>query len=509
MSKKGVNLWKNINELDSEEAITTQNLIYNNGMVKRGGQSLWASSQVVASTAITGLHRFYYGSGSVQTLAACGTTVKYWDGAAWQNVKTGLTTGLQTYFTTWLNNAYISNGTDAPHKWNGAADSAVSAAPATTIQFLPYQDRLLSIDTTGNLTWSGSYDDTTWVSAANAGVRPDTQLFGMCYNSNTNNSSGYQSKVLLAGANGMYIFWGTDLRYPSTIGNYTIYPLGTSVGCNAPRTMCWTPKGTIYLGIDRQVYLLPFDSPQPVPIGQKVTSNTHLSGIQGIEEMPTSYIKNACAAYHNNFYILSVMASGGIYNTIQWWLDLSRLYQDENGHWGPWYGPMVGQSISCFALMNGNGDSGQLLGGEANATTGGNVYQLNQSDVYSDNGTAINLIWQTFYNPLGNVSLRKDVHRVETELLNVAGTTTMNFLDIDAFLQTGVTLNLSGGTYWNDGYWNDNYWSGQVPTRQIIDCSPAIQPRRMSIYLTSSSSNDKFQLYGLRVEAIEQNQVFA
>ena len=37
--------------------------------------------------------------------------------------------------------------------------------------------------------------------------------------------SGYEAAVLLAGANGMYIFQGTDLRVPFTTGDYTIFPL--------------------------------------------------------------------------------------------------------------------------------------------------------------------------------------------------------------------------------------------------------------------------------------------
>ena len=102
--------------------------------------------------------------------------------------------------------------------------------------------------------------------------------------------------MLLAGTNGMYLFAGTDLRTPATTGNYTIFPLATKIGCNAPRTMQWTPKGTMYLGIDGQVYLLPFKSSTPVPVGDKIRSNQ--TGIEGIESIPNGQIQNACDTSH-------------------------------------------------------------------------------------------------------------------------------------------------------------------------------------------------------------------
>lgn len=509
MSKRGVNLYKNVVDLHPEEAIFTQNCVWTNGMVKRGGSTKYETDEVSTGKKIIGLHRFYYGTSSKQTLVASGTVVKYHDGATWQNVKTGLTDGEQTYLTTWLDKAYIANGTDAPHTWNGAASAALAAAPATTTMFLPYQDRLLSI-TGGDLTWSGSFDPTTWETVANCGVRPDTHLYGMCHHSSTNISTGYEAKVLLAGANGMYLFSGTDLRTPSTTGDYSIFPLATKIGCVSPRTMVWTPKGTIYLGVDKQVYMLPFQSSTPIPIGHKITSNTYLAGVTGIEDASTSLLSNACAAYHDGYYKLSITPAGGTANTYQWWLDINRLYQDEEGLWGPWFGPMVGMAISCFAVQGGTGDSGELLGGESAAATGSYVYQLNQRGVYADDGTALQIYYQTFYHPLGAAFLRKDVHRVELELLNVLGTVNVDFLDIEGALKTGDTVSLSGNAvYWDDNYWDEDYWSSSMPTRQTISITPAIQPRRLSVLVKHSSSNDKFELYSISAEAIEQSSVFA
>jgi len=400
LAKRGINIFSNPNDLNPEEAIYTQNCYYRNGMVKRGGSSKVATTAVVASNKGTGLYKFYYSGGS-QVMASSSTILKYLSGGAWTNAKTGLTDGAQVHMVSWLDKLFVANGADTPFTWNGSTATNITAtsAPTSPKQFLPYQDRMLAIQG-GDLVWSASFDETaTWGTVANIGVRPDSVLYGMIHHGQTNANSGFETKVLLAGANGMYLFFGDDLRWPYTTGNYVIYPLATTVGCNAPRTMVWTPRGTMWLGIDLQVYLLPFDSSVPVPVGHKIISHTYLADIDGIEDTPSAQVQNACAVYHDGFYKLSITKSAGAYNTVQWWFDINRIHKDENGLYGPWYGPMLGNNIAAFATLNGPSDTGQLYGIEANATAGSFVYQLDQKSVYSDNGSAINIFYQTYFNP--------------------------------------------------------------------------------------------------------------
>ena len=517
MPSMGVNLYKNPTELNKEEAIFTQNMIWRNGLVKRGGSAKFETDEVQSSKAVTGLHRFYYGTSSKQLITSSGTAVRYHDGATWQDVQTGLTDGNQVHFATWggVQKMYFGNGADELYSWDGSSAVTLSGGniPSSIIQVIPYQDRLLAIDATnpGTLTWSDSFSDTAgdWVPASTTGVKPDSQLFGMIHHSVNNSDSGYETSVLLAGSNGMYLFSGTDLRTPATTGDYTIYPLATHVGCNAPRTMVWTPKGTMYLGIDKQVYILPFNSSTPVPVGHKITSHTYLAGIEGIEDTPSGQIEKACAVYHEGFYKVSVAASGGSSNTIQWWLDVSRLKIDDDGLWGPWYGPMTGNAISCFAVLSGAGDSGELYGGESAGATGSFVYQLDQKSVYGDVGTAIALYFQTYFNPLGSESIGSIVHAIEAELLDVLGTVNVEFHDITGSIKTGDTFALSGtAQYWDDNYWGEEDWSTSNPTRVRLPVSAALNTRRLSVIITHSSSNDKFELYGLRAKALQENEVF-
>ena len=512
MSRMGVNIYKNLIELHQEECVQAQNAIWENGMVKRGGQSLLTSTEVVTSKKILGLHRFYKSDGTKQLIAVSDTLAKYYVGPGWTSLGITQTTGKQTYMTTWgpLDKVYITNGTDVMKSWTGAAQASITIADGVPTQALPYQDRLLTI-IGGDLTWSASFDDTgaNWETIANCGVRPDTKLYGMTYHSVTSSSAGYETKVLLAGTTGMYLFAATDLRVPYTTGDYTIYPLAITVGCNAPRTMVWTPKGTLWLGIDKQIYLLPFGSVTPVPVGTKIQSNTPF--IEGIETIPETEMENAAAVYHNGFYKLSVARSGQTANNVQWWLDIERLYQDEDGQWGSWYGPMLGQTISCYVAQNGAGDDGELMAGEASAK--GYVYQVGNRDVWGDvdptdaSAKAIQVYWKSFYHPLGNDAVRKDVHKAEFVLLESSGTINIEFHDIDTVLKSNDNFSL-GDVFWDDFYWDEEYWSGRNPVRQQVHISPAIQPRRLAIVVEHTNETDVFELQGVKVAATEQNQVF-
>lgn len=516
MASKGINLWKSLPELEPNESPYMKNCIYRNGIAKRNGSAVHIATEVVTGKRIVGLHRFYYGASSSKLVAVSDTIQKYWDGAAWQNIRTGLTSDKPTNISPWLQSIYFANSTDTGNKWDGTTSTTLTGGgytnpPQAPIQFLGYADRLLVIENTnsgasvfGALRWSDSYSDTTWSTAAACNVKPDSYLYGMCIHSSTNVSNGYSSKVLLAGANGMYLFSGTNLA--TSGGNYTIEKLGLPVGCNAPKTMVWTPKGTMWLGIDRQVYLLPFDTSTPIPIGRKITSNYDFL-TQGVEDMPSTLTSGCCATYHRGYYILSVPSQYGTYNNTQWWLDVNHLYSD--GEYGPWFGPMTGQSINCFATQDGTGDTGELLGGEANSATGSYIYECNKRGVHSDNGTAIDVVYRTFYNPLNDISVLKNVAFIESEILDTSSDVNVSLNDIEGSLTQPTRFNLSTNSYyWSSMYWGEQYWNNTKPIRVQAEINPLIQCRRLAIQLEHNSSSDKFELYGLRVNALEQEKVY-
>jgi hypothetical protein len=458
---------------------------------------------------INGLHRFYRPDGAKWLMAATGGVVRYLDGKSWTNVKTGFTSGLQTYFADWgaTSRVYVANGTDVAWYWTGTATADVATNLTNVRQFLPYQDRLLAIDENG-LGWSGSFDDSTWNTPSSTGVRPDPRLVGMINHSITNSDAGIENQVLLAGSDTMYLFSGTNLD--TSTGNYVVYPLAVPTGCNAPRTMVWTPRGSMWLGRDRQIYLLPFNSATPIPVGDKLISTQR--EVNGIEKIPARRLKEACAVYHDGYYILSIAEPGGLNNTTIWWGEVDRGGVDENGFFGPWYGPMTGMEISCFANLNGFEDLGQLYAGDA---TKGYVYEYNQNktpfDIEQSDGTAKSMTvqYKTPFMPVGTEGLANDVHLIESEMLDDPGTITIDFFDTIETEKSGSSVTTaSGQVTWGDANWGVNNWWGPGIVRKVTPLSPAIQVRHLSLQYNHASATDGFELYASRVESVEQKQPF-
>jgi len=396
---RGVDLWSTPITLSEGEASVTKNCFWRNGILTRLGSAKHSANEVVASKPILGLHRFYYDTTGKVLLAACDTVVAKMNDStgAWTNIKTGLTTGKQTHFVTWgaLNRCYVSNGTDAPFRVNNSEveeTGSALGAPTDTVMFLPYRDRLLSIEGTAAdanagpsfIRWSGSYDDTSWTSTAQAIRVPGPgPIQALINHSLTESQEGVNTMVLVAKPSNLHIFSGTDLDPTSITFNARLDPVGggDSVGCVSPRTMVSTPKGTIFLGSDSQVYILQYGSVNLVPIGHKIQAFNN-DEHSGITDIPSGQRANATAVYHDGFYKLSFAISGGTTNTHQYWLDVDRLSANEQGQFGPWYGPMIGMAIGPFVALIGSDDTGKLLGGHSGLN--GFVYECQKSGTYSD-----------------------------------------------------------------------------------------------------------------------------
>ena len=281
--------------------------------------------------------------------------------------------------------------------------------------------------------------------------------------------------------------------------------------------MVWTPKGTIWLGMDKMLYILPFGQSTPTPIGHKIHSYTYLAGIEGVEDTPNAQMEFAAAVYHDGFYKLSVAGTGKSVNNVQWWLDVSRLQIDEDGFYGPWYGPMegnvsgvtLGTNISCFASLTGPGDGGELLGGEDTASNNGFVYDLHKRSLFDDVGTTMPVSFQTYFHPMEADDFEKVIHHLELTLSDVVGTVNVEFHDISGAIKTGDSLGLSGtAVYWDDLFWDEFDWSNDAPTRVILHVDPSVKTRRLSLIIHHSTSTDKFELYNIRVKATEETFTF-
>ncbi len=521
MPRRGVSTYKSLTDMHPEEAVKMQNCFYRNGVVKRRGYTKRTETnemtEVSTGNKILGLHRFYFGTSS-HTIAVSDTDVKYWDGSAWQNIDTARTTGKNTLIDTWgaLDKCYICNGTDEAVIWDGSSAQGLSVAyagaarPSKPVQMLSYSDRLLCIDagSAGNLVWSKSYVDNSWEVVGDTNVRADVALYGMIIHSENNSSSGGKSSVLLAGARDMYLFNGNYLDPLSIVQDYELRPLGLNVGCQAPKTMVHTEAGSIWLGTDKQVYLLTFDSLRAIPIGHKIQSN--LDSVAGILDLPSGQIVEACAIYHDGFYKLSFAGAGETTNTLQYWLDVKRMRIDEDGFWGPWFGPMTGMTFSVMATQNGPGDGGELLAGESDASKGSYVYHADQSNIWADDGENIPVRYQSFYNPLTTEFVNKDVDKLEFDLYTSNGSVSVNIHDFgnDQLSATSYSLTPVTGALFGTAVMGTDVFAFSGVRRLESNVSPTVKVRRMSLEVGYDNTGDKFELYGMKAKAFERAVIF-
>lgn len=522
-ASKGVNLRVMRQDLQPTEALKTSNLIWKDGMEKRPGYLEVDDATVSGSNPITGVHRFYFGIQSRQLLASSGEEVRYLATGTWTLIKDGLEDGAQVRFETWgaKDTVFMGNGDDSPFQWDGSSESSVTNLTVKVTQFLSYQDRLLFIasDKPGELGWSNSLDETTWNFATGTGegtspegatgVVPDTFLYGMIIHAARVADAGIKAKVLLAGANGMYIFSGTSLIAPSTnaASDYSIESLATKIGCISPLTMQWTPKGTIYLGADKQVYILPFDSITPIPIGHKIQSSGN-GRVDGLEVIPSNQMPSVSAVYHEGYYKLSIPITNGTFNSVQWWLDIDRMEIDENRYFGPWYGPMIGMRFRAQTVQSGPGDDNEWIGGEADGVVGGFVYNAGISGSFTDQGEEYEHDYQTFYNPLSNPALMKAVSKLEIELRSGAAVINVIFLDTTAQVSSPISVSITqDAILWNQQNWNTFNWASLLSKRIQISPTNDIKCRYLSVGVKGTSST-AYKFYALGAKFTEESVPF-
>src|SRR3990172_302465 len=498
LSRGGVDLYHDLLTIPPYRSPQTKNCFFRDGMVSRLGMSKLTSTEVLTANPVSTLHRFYYGTTSKQLLVASGTTVKaYDDVSAWTNVATGLTDDAQVTMHTWApkDAAYIANGNEAPFKWNGSTKTNLTAFPTTTKQFIAILDRLAWIDNTNPsfIQYTTAFDDTVVEAAQNALKVPGPGVIhGLAYHGLITDV-GFATKFIVAQGSSVWLLTANALTPASIDARLDI--ISENIGCEAWRTIQSTPIGTIFLGTDRQVYLITYDM-RLWQIGSLIRSNRN--ELKGIEQIPSGQMDKPFAAYHDGFYKLFFPAQNGTYNTLQYWLDTTRFFQDKDtGRWGPWYGPMMGQSIAHAVVQNGPGDNGNMMAGQGNASTGSYVYRLDNTN--ADDGTAIQYIYQTNYDAHRRPQYNKTIVSVDIEYGAVDGTLNVGFYDSTGSQSTGETLSLeSESVYWDELYWDDFYWSqAGEPTRQEIVPEEKIIVRYLSVVFDFSSTAERFELYSL------------
>lgn len=213
--------------------------------------------------------------------------------------------------------------------------------------------------------------------------------------------------------NGVYLFSDEEVWKGQPTGNgvfvWAFAPYDTSRGCPYSWTACNTPLGTMFLGKDYQVYLLPKGGGPSQPIGQKLHRRIRTT---------IDFPERAWAAYNNTFqrYELNYAIAGGSgypqraafldvttgawmpqsYDSAGGGISLSRGAEGQLASsattWGGLFaaGPTWATVSGSWDEMDGRITSKTIFAGSSKGT----VYYQDSAGT-SDNGTAMPAVWQS------------------------------------------------------------------------------------------------------------------
>lgn len=448
----GINLRAGDEQLRDGEARLMQNCeMYGNLRIRRGSTRLNSSS--FGAYKILGGHKYYYG-GAVPTgkrLIAYNNKISVVSNNGVEtNLTSGMTAGLDTFFTTWsiTDSCYIGNKTDTLRKYDGTTFSTVSgtAIPVARTGVCPILDRLMAITTNG-IERTNPRVDNVWSSNSSwATLRPIFPgLFTHLYPITMRGTDTFYPGILAFQERAHYLITGTNFGSDVTAGTSTtddasIKLLDGTVGTASPYSVTYVPGiGMFWFTADLNVYWLPEGSLTGKYVGDRIQSTVTTSGI---EDTNAAQLSQVWMTYWDHMLMLSIPTGSAAYATTQFWMDMRSLRTNPDR--GPvWYGPMTGQSVGRTWVENQQGDN-NLYGGEGNSATGAFIYTLRNTDRFTDAvGTAdngIEMVYQTPYKNFGTPSREKYVQAVHFDLNDFAGTATCDLLDFDGSLASDLPI---------------------------------------------------------------------
>lgn len=449
----GVNLRASQEDLRPGEAALMQNCIYLGGVRNRTGSQRVNSASLASNRRIRGGHKFYYGGASPtkKRLIAYDTKIStLTDGGTEAVLTSGMTSDLDTHFTTWsiTDKVYLGNGTDTLHSYDGTTFATVAGTNIPVTRWIaPIADRLMAITVNG-IERTSPRDPLVWsANSAWATLRPSrVGLFTAIHPVRVSGSDTINAGLLAFQPNAYYLVTGTNFGTDASAATASagedsrIQLMDPYIGTSSPFSVCTIPGiGTAWFTSDLNVYLLPEGSLRGMYIGDKLRSNV---AQVGIESAATASLSQVWMTYFDRFLMLGIPTGSDSFPTLQFWLDMYSyaLYPDR----GPvWYGPMTGQSLSRVWVENQQGDFA-VYSGEGNPSNNAFVYQVRVPSRYTDavgtNDNNVSMLYQTPFNDFGAASKLKYLRSMHFDLNFSTGTPTCNILDLNSTLVSGATI---------------------------------------------------------------------
>ncbi len=448
----GVHLRESEENLREGEARLMANCEYYGGVrIRRGSQRINSEG---TTNAIQGGGIHYFGGPTPQKarLVIFGD-VFYTsaDDGTFGGLYTATTPGRQTYFVTWsiTDNCYISNGADPILFYNGTFINPVVGTniPIARASVVPILDRLMAITTNG-IERSNPRNETAWSQDSSwATFRPSRPgLFTALHPYNLRGTDTFYSGAIALQERAYYLITGTNYGDDVTAltapleEDGSIQLIDPTVGTASPRSVCTVPGiGMFWFTADLNVFWLPEGSLAGRYVGDRIQSTV---ATPGLESTYTGALEHVWMEYFDHMLCLGIPTGLNQYTTTQWWMDMRSL-RDHPDRGPVWYGPMTGQSLACTWVENQQGDN-RMMAGEGDINRGSFIYQIRVPSRFTDaqgiTDTPITMTYQTNFKSMGSPSREKYVQAIQYDLNSFAGTATVDLLDLDGTLASGLPI---------------------------------------------------------------------
>lgn len=412
------------------------------GLVRRAGCAKYNATSLGAG-AVRGIYPYYKADGTRKIMIAWGGNLYAGDkaGAVGTAIKTGLSSSADFAFTTWLDKCYITNGVDAVMQYDGTTVTDLTAAKRGKY-IADYMERIfvanVGPDMQSFLWWSNLGDPATWDALNFLAVSTDDGdvITGLAV---------LPMGLLVFKNRSTFMVYGDDFDPATTnVQLRKLFP----VGCVAPKSIAYYGSRVMWLAQDG-VYS--YDGASLA----KLSANERGGGIDSlIRKSPRP--QAAVGFVHQDKYWLCMTPQGGAENTEAYILDLKT---------GAWTRDVRAFSIGAGAVLNGRGDSGELLVGSESV---GRLYWLETGA--TDDGANIQAYWKSKWDAMGMPGHAKMWRRLAVAQRTAGPALAVDYsVDYGAVTGTVNVQSAAGLGLWGDGgKWGDGgLWNAAIPARTL------------------------------------------
>lgn len=401
--------------LNDNESSDLQNIDFDKfgSILQRKGYTALNASAISNTPDSDGLHWFEFTSGAstVRKAIDIGDSKMFkmddLDGT-WDDITGGLTitAGNHTDFQNFLNEVYMTNGADAPWKWDGttAATMTVPAGLTTAKYVKEFNNYLFLANVTvsgtthkSRLYYSNLKDTGTWTATDFIEIAKDDgeEITGIRV---------LGDRLVLFKERSIYVLFFTgdaDVPFILPGGGKT----NSDVGCIAPFSIQLVDNGIVFLSSDGLYF---FDGFNSFKISDKITTT-----IQGLNQTRLNQARSL--NYHKkNMYMIAVPNGSATENdTVIVWNSFLRVFSKYDG-----------VDASSMAIFSVSGDDERPYFGDY----GGFVYRMDigDNDFTANSKTAIDAFFWTNWKPVGDLISQKAVpevvvyHTIEDSTLTFA-----------------------------------------------------------------------------------------